>query len=250
MELTILGRYGPYPRAGGACSGYLVKAGHKRLVLDLGNGTLSRLLEQTPLNSVDAILLSHLHSDHMGDMLVLRYALAQLPGGESGPKLPLPLVTPLEPELEYRQLAGAGVFDITGAQPGMRINLGKITITLRQMLHPAPGYAMDITDGGSRLFYTGDTSYFDGLVSLCRGADLLLADTGRLEEDRASGVPAHMTAAEAGRLARDAGVKALVCTHISPLHREEDVLAEASRYFKNTEVAQEGKTYRVGQAGG
>lgn len=250
MELTILGRYGPYPRAGGACSGYLVRAGQTRLVLDLGNGTLSRLLGKTPLGGIEAILLSHLHSDHMGDMLVLRYALAQLAERELGPSLPLPLVMPLEPELEYRQLAGAGVFDITGARPGMRINLGKVTVTLRQMLHPVPSYAMDITDGSSRLFYTGDTSWFDGLVSLCRGADLLLADTGRLEGDRVSGVPAHMTAAEAGRLARDAGVAALVCTHISPLHREEDILAEAARYFKNAEVAQEGKAYRVGQSTG
>ena len=75
MKLTILGKYGPYPAAGGACSGYLIEQGSTRVLIDCGNGVLSRLQQVCKIKDLSAIVLSHLHSDHMADMLVLRYAL-------------------------------------------------------------------------------------------------------------------------------------------------------------------------------
>ena len=38
MKLTVLGCYGPYPPAGGACSGYLLEEGGTRVLIDCGNG--------------------------------------------------------------------------------------------------------------------------------------------------------------------------------------------------------------------
>ena len=77
MKLSILGCNGPFPDQGGACSGYLVESDSRKtkLVLDLGSGTLSRLLELTSLNSINALILSHLHFDHMSDVTVLSYML-------------------------------------------------------------------------------------------------------------------------------------------------------------------------------
>jgi len=43
MQLALLGCYGPYPPAGGACSGYLVSEDGYNLLLDCGNGVMSRL---------------------------------------------------------------------------------------------------------------------------------------------------------------------------------------------------------------
>ena len=62
MKLTVLGRHGPFPAPGGACSGYLVQAGDTALVLELGPGSLSNLRRIYPNINVDGILLSHLHS--------------------------------------------------------------------------------------------------------------------------------------------------------------------------------------------
>ena len=57
MELTVLGKYGPYPKAGGgAASGYLVKNGGDSLLLDMGSGTLSRLLSSVDLKNLGGIL--------------------------------------------------------------------------------------------------------------------------------------------------------------------------------------------------
>ena len=44
MGCIVLGRNGPYPSAGGACSGYLLKAKGRALLFDLGAGTFSRLV--------------------------------------------------------------------------------------------------------------------------------------------------------------------------------------------------------------
>ena len=77
MRLTILGNNGPYPAPGGACSGYLLESdsGRTSLLLDCGPGVLAQLTQRVAVEDLDAIALSHLHYDHMSDMLPLHYAL-------------------------------------------------------------------------------------------------------------------------------------------------------------------------------
>ncbi|HJW59526.1 MAG TPA: MBL fold metallo-hydrolase, partial [Actinomycetota bacterium] len=78
IRLTILGSSGTYPAAGRACSGYLVEAGEgdqaTRVWVDAGPGTLSNLLRVAELPTIDAIWVSHLHVDHVGDLLAANYA--------------------------------------------------------------------------------------------------------------------------------------------------------------------------------
>lgn len=71
MKLTVLGgaAAGPGPRQG--CSGYLVETGGTCLVLDLGPGTLSELRQHTAMAALDAIIISHMHIDHMLDLFAL-----------------------------------------------------------------------------------------------------------------------------------------------------------------------------------
>ncbi|MEL7609854.1 MAG: MBL fold metallo-hydrolase [Bacillota bacterium] len=245
MKLTVLGKNGPFPRAGGACSGYLLESGDVRLVLDMGNGTLSRLLQACGLERISAVLLSHLHSDHMSDMLILRYALAQLRARGKDVPMPLSVITPSEPEAEFRQLASFGVYDMTLAEDGMRLRFGDLSVTLHRMIHPVPSFAFSITDGEKRFFYTGDTAYFPQLAELCEGHDLLLADSGLLSSDKTTMVAAHMTAKEVGEIARDARVKRLLCTHIWGGYQDDEVLAEAKEAFPEAEVAHEGETYEI-----
>jgi len=75
MKLTVLGCCGPYPAAGGACSGYLLEEDGYRVLIDCGNGVLSRLQQHLKSWELEAVLLSHLHFDHTADLMVLRYAL-------------------------------------------------------------------------------------------------------------------------------------------------------------------------------
>ena len=78
MKLTVLGCAGSFPSADSACSAYLVEAEGFGLLLDFGTGSLSALQRYADLYSVNAILLSHLHCDHILDacsyVVVRRYA--------------------------------------------------------------------------------------------------------------------------------------------------------------------------------
>ena len=79
MELTVLGKYGPYGKAKtGAASGYLVTDRDEKIVLDMGSGTLSRLMGVTDIKTVKHIFVSHLHFDHTSDLLPFRYLLEEL----------------------------------------------------------------------------------------------------------------------------------------------------------------------------
>ena len=68
MRLTIVGCSGSFPGPDSPASCYLVEAAHDggtfRLVVDLGSGALGHLQRYASLESVDAVVLSHLHADH------------------------------------------------------------------------------------------------------------------------------------------------------------------------------------------
>lgn len=245
MKLTVLGKYGPFPGPGGACSGYLLESGDVRLVLDMGSGTLSRLFQQGGITGLNGILLSHLHSDHMGDLMILRYALQQFRARGREVPIPLFVAAPAEPEQEYRQLSACGMYDMMPIADGMTIRIGELSIKFQRMIHPVPSYSMDITDGKRRLFYTGDTGYFPELPDLCRGADLLLADCGLLSAEKTTAIAPHLTAKEAGELARDAEVGQLICSHIWGGYEDEPVIAEARIAFPAAQAAKELHTYEV-----
>ncbi len=259
MRLTVLGRYGPYPAPGGACSSYLLETKGVKLLLDLGSGTLSRLLSICPLEEIDAILLSHLHSDHMADMLILRYALQQMHAAGKRVPYPMTVVCPAEPEAEFRMLTGSGTFNVIRAEDGLKLRFAPLTVVLHQVLHPVPSFAMRITEDSPKtkpqygvqpleksLFYTGDTGLIPSLSSLCEEAAMLLADTCFLSRDKTTEFAPHLTALEAGALAKRAGVGRLLCTHVwGGGHMDADILYEARQMFPDAQVAQEMASYEI-----
>jgi ribonuclease BN (tRNA processing enzyme) len=242
MKLTILGKYGPFPAAGGACSGYLAEQGETRVLIDCGSGILSRLQQFCDIRNLNAVVLSHLHSDHMADMLILRYALEIWKVRGIYNKGSLPVYLPENPSDIYKQITSTPVFQPIPVEDGTKAVIGDILFTFREMIHPVPSFAMAVEGGGKKLVYTGDTSMNSMIEDFAKGADLLIADTGILEKDKTSKAP-HLTAGEAGRIAGRAGVKKLILSHIWPGYREEDIMKEAARHYSNPMLAEEMKTY-------
>jgi ribonuclease BN (tRNA processing enzyme) len=207
MKLTILGANGPFPAPNGGCSSYLVEDGDTKILLDCGSGALSRLRSLYPdALSLDAIVLSHMHADHAGEIDLFRYMLefGQL-------KAPMMVFCPEPERLRYP------VFDLRQTFDGMRAAVGSLTLWFTEVRHAVKTMAVRVADADGRsLFYTADTGWFDGLVEAADGSDLLLADACLRDESNAKALKNHMTAAQVQALRRQAGCKAAILTHLFP----------------------------------
>ena len=204
MKLTLLGVYGPFPAAGAGCSSYLIEDGDTKLLLDCGSGSLSRYraLMPGPL-ALDAIVLSHLHSDHSGEIDLFRYMLEFGFG-----KAPLKVLSPEVDRLRYP------VFEPISVRDGTIERIGSLTLRFLAVRHAVPTVGVRITnEAGRSMFYTGDSALFDGLIDAARGADLLLADACLFDESNPKALQNHMTVAQVEQLRRDAGCSRAILTH-------------------------------------
>ncbi len=244
MKLTVLGRYGPYPAAGGACSGYLMEEDGYRVLIDCGSAVLSRLQLHLKPWELEAVLLSHLHFDHTADLKVMRYAL-DYANTRGLLHRPLPLYSPPEPALELQRLLYKKLLEPVSLSAAEPLQIGPFNITFLETIHALPCLAMRIDTGKGVLVYSGDTEYFDGLVELAAGADLFLCEANFQEEDMAASPSNHLSAAGAARIAARAGVKRLLLTHLHPERRPALSLEEAREHYAAAETAREGESYAV-----
>lgn len=123
------------------------------------------------------------------------------------------------------------------------------------------GQSVDLDDGrtiapeqvlgperpGRRVVYSGDTQPCDTLVAAAQDADLFICEATFTvaEKERAREVK-HMCAGEAAAIARSAGVRALVLTHVSPRYKDASpVLEEAQAVDPETRLAQDHDTVQV-----
>jgi ribonuclease Z len=106
-----------------------------------------------------------------------------------------------------------------------------------------PGDVVGPPRPGRRVVYTGDTAPSEQIVEVARSCDLLIHDCtfGEEEAERARET-GHATASEAARVARAAGARRLVLTHISARYADSPALLqrEAARIFRGAEVAFDG----------
>jgi ribonuclease BN (tRNA processing enzyme) len=244
VQLTILGCFGPYPPAGGACSGYLVQDNGYNLLIDCGNGVLSRLQEHLKFWQLNAVILSHLHADHYSDIMIMRYGLeiAHKNGLLSEPLL---LFAPSEPAAEFDRLPYKNAYSVRSLAGGDELKLGPFTVRTIFGQHAAPSLALRIKSGPKTLVYSGDTEYFEGLAEFASGADLFLCEANYLIKDIEAGLVNHLSSAQAARLAAAAGVKKLLLTHHHPERNRGISLAEAVEVFPAAEPAGEGEVYNI-----
>jgi ribonuclease Z len=128
-----------------------------------------------------------------------------------------------------------------------RLHKGE-TVTLPDGRRIGPDVLVGSSRAGRTLVYSGDTRPTAALLEASRGADLLIHEATFNHEDRGRAVETgHSTAIEAATIARDAGVRQLVITHISARYTREapDLVAEARSIFPETLVARDGMTVDV-----
>ena len=118
-------------------------------------------------------------------------------------------------------------------QEGQSVTAGGRTITPAMVLGPPRR--------GRKIVYTGDTLPSNRILDAARGADVLIhdatADTSLEEKANRYG---HSTGRQAAEIARDANVRALILTHVSPRYEDTStILADAKAVFPNTYMAED-----------
>lgn len=257
MRITVLGCWAPYPRAGGACSGYVVQDGNANVVLDMGNGTFSRLCRLFDFRTIRAVVLTHLHPDHIADIECLRHAIEGSLKDGSRRQGPVKLLLPNQPQDMAGRLAGhkkafESIFiedlPLEEVPPGVEVrvfNLGNVRYFFLPTDHLLPSYAVGV-EGSGYFVYSGDAAPTEKLALFAEKADIFLCEASGLDKDCDYVRGSHMTARQAGELARRAKVKELIITHFWPEYNLEDLRTQAQEGYGNkVEIAAEGDTYFV-----
>jgi ribonuclease BN (tRNA processing enzyme) len=218
--LHVLGCATAGGNPGEPCSGYLVSAGGSRILLDCGPGVCSSLLarDAAPL---DAIVLSHMHFDHIADLVPLGYAHKI---GLAAEWAPPALHVPPGGAAKLAALCeagGAGTDHLEGCgmtvaeyDPAGSLAIGEASLTFRELVHPGTSHGIRIEAGGGSFVFSGDTAPTPALGEHAAGADLLLAEATALPTSEI-----HLPAVQAGRIARESGCRALVLTHVDVRER-------------------------------
>lgn len=246
IALTCLGGAAAWPNPGQGCSSYLVRLDETALVLDCGPDTLLELSRHIDFHTVDAIVISHLDSDHFLDLIPYRYGLTY---GPSKPTQPIPLWLPPGGKHKLEQLGrvvgGDGesdehfwdkAFVVAEYDPAAVLRLGSLNVTFALTQHHAVCYAMRLQGrDGSTLTYTADTGSIASVLQLARESNILISEATVPENsDRAESRRVHLKPSEAGQLAHQANVDVLVLSHLWAGRPDSEVVEAAATYYGGT----------------
>lgn len=276
MKLTVIGCTGSMSGPESSASSYLVQArgtdadGTERtwsVVLDLGPGSMGQMLHHVDPRDLDALAISHCHADHMVDLVGMHVFRRWHPEGALGPVL---TVGPSELLPRLNGVDGTPAsetytteFTFRTAVPGESVQVGPMTITPFEAVHPVEAYGYRVEgpseeageDGSPRtvsLAFTGDTDLCPGIEAMADGVDLLLSEAAFVEgRDTLRGM--HLTGKRAGELAAGtsgeggrAPAGALVLTHIQPWTEHDVPLAEAAQVYDGPlEAATAGASWEI-----
>jgi ribonuclease BN (tRNA processing enzyme) len=227
MRVRVIGSSGTFPAPGRPASGYLVERGDTRVWCDAGPGTFMSLPVDSDL--VDAVVISHQHPDHCSDLMAAYHAWTFRPS----PRDPVPVFAPqavwdhMVAFLERQPTC----FDFEPVWTGDEAVVGDLRITFVEMDHSVPTVGSHWEGGGRTLFYTGDTGSGGEWQELASGVEMLLSEASYQEATKNQDYPQHLSAAEAGRIARAVGAKRLTLTHIPPYLDPSVSVAEAEEGF-------------------
>lgn len=241
IEVTLLGTGSPIPDPDRAGPATLIRAGGQTFLIDCGRGVQQRLAAVgSGANALSALLLTHLHSDHiadLGDVIITRWVTtfaAQVPLQIIGPpgtaRVVEAMLEAFGPDIGYRIAHHA---DLTAPPPvevheyteglvwdrdGVRILVGP---TDHRPVSPTIGFRIEHHDAS--VVVAGDTVPCAGLDALAAGAGALVHTV--IRKDLVEQLPMqrirdicdyHSSVEEAAATAARAGVGILILTHYVP----------------------------------
>jgi ribonuclease Z len=266
FRVTLLGTGVPTPRPDRFGPSTLIEAGDQKLLIDAGRGATIRLYQLgVPLGQIDALLLTHFHSDHtvgipdlwLTGWLQSHFATRRAPFRVIGPAGAANLMSHLEKayaldikiRIEDEKLPpeGAAILVQEFHSDGVAYERNGVRVIAFEVDHGdaiKPAYGYRIEYGGRAVVISGDTRYNDNVVKYGTGADLLIHEVAIVRPELASEpyiqriTAHHTTASEAGTIFARAKPKLAAFTHLVFLAREQvppasidDLIAETRQTY-------------------
>lgn len=233
MRVTVIGCSDAFGSGGRFNTCFMVEGSKSRILLDCGASTPVALkVRNVDFNTIDGIVLTHLHGDHFGAlpflMLESQFHLQR--------SRPLTVIGP--PGTRERVIAAMEVFfplssqndwhfpfwigEIAPGVPEEQLGFGIRTV---EVVHQsgAPSTAVRLTDGGKSVTYSGDTEWTDALIPISAGADLFIMEC----YDYSRSLPGHTSFATLKEKRASLTAKRIMVTHMNPsmLARQDEARA-------------------------
>lgn len=220
-HLTVVGCGTAAPDGERVCSGYLLETEDTRILFDCGPGVVHGMARHDlPWQRITHVALSHFHTDHIGDVPMLLFALqyGMLPARTA----PITIIGPrgLRERLQAMKQAfgnyvtdasfGVGVHEIA---PDTPFQAGAAELSVARTRHTEESIAYRISTRDCTIGYTGDTGPCDDLGDFLYGVDELIAECS-LPDEQALAI--HLTPVSLAALARRARPRRLIVTHVYP----------------------------------
>ena len=252
MKLTLLGTGCPAVHAERYGPAQLVRHGETTLLVDCGSGVTQRMAQAGITGrDIDAVLLTHMHSDHIVDLFQL-----VISSWHQGRDRPMRVFGPtgtyryvdgmvslwqheMERRIEHERRPSALALqtEVTELKPGEEVEFGAMRVRAVEVDHKpvrhAYGYVFEADE--AKLAISGDTRPCDALIEAARGADLLLHEVFvhhamkpkegiRTAETIDQVASYHTLSSDVGKIAAKADVKWLALTHFVPPDCDTDAL--------------------------
>ncbi len=226
MKLTVLGAGTFVAEINRTASGYLLEIEDKKIIFDFGRGTIRNLLELGHnLENLDKIFISHVHADHLLELINFIIHLVINPDKKRkygldisdkkyqvyGPEGLKNSINSILDAVSFNKQNLEEIISIKEIAPKQILTFDNYTIVPFQAMHNkglnALGYRVKKSE--KIFFYSGDTTYCESIIEGAKDADLAIIEACLKSSEN------HMNGIEAGLVATKANVKLLMLTHIA-----------------------------------
>ncbi len=251
ITVTVLGA-GQYFLTPGDVSFYnstgaIATSGDTKIILDLGRGCLRTLTEQgISIHDIDALVLSHLHPDHVADVSAFFQAhFVEYMKFPERQKKQIQIIGPLgikewvKTQLKLLYEKTLPYSPMVHEQPAV-VTIGEFTVRTTLLQHIIPNIGVRLEAKNKSIVYSGDTGDTPALRALAQKTDLLILECAN---DAGQKTPYHLTPEECGQIAAAAGAKRLLLTHYGSRARQAALTTATQSFFNDILLAASNYAY-------